>query len=80
MSAQTVIESIAPGTVVIGVDGVRIGTVETADRTGMRVAGHAVPAAAIARVEEDRVLLHVAKAAFQARRDPDLAGKGAHRD
>ena len=75
MSAQHTTETILPGTLVIGIDGSRIGTVEAADRDGLRVAGHNVPAAAIASVEEDRVLLVVAKVAFRARRDPHLPGE-----
>ncbi len=61
--------TIAPGTAVIGVDGVAIETVESATREGIRMAGHEVPSAAIERVTADGVHLRLAKAAFEAHQD-----------
>jgi len=69
MSESGHLGTIATGTAVIGVDGVRIGTVESANREGIRVAGHDVPSAAIERVTADSVHLHLAKAAFVAHQD-----------
>ena len=74
MNAQTDLTQITPGTAVVGVDGQTIGMVEAVRDESLTVAGHTIPAAAIARIEEDRVLLHLAKAAFRARHDPALAG------
>jgi len=69
MSESRQLEQIAAGTAVIGVDGVPIGTVESATQEGIRVAGHDVPTAAIERVTPDGVHLRLAKAAFEAHQD-----------
>lgn len=69
MSERMQLETIAVGTTVIGVDGVAIGTVESANQEGIRVSGHEVPVAAIERVTADGVYLRLAKAAFEAHQD-----------
>lgn len=66
------LERVEPGTAVIGVDGVTIGTVEAVDEAGIRVAGQNVPPAAIERVAEDGIHLYLARTAFEARKDPAL--------
>ena len=66
------LRQIEPGTVVIGVDGVVIGEVESVDETGIRVAGQTVPPAAIERVAPDGIHLHLARTAFEARIDPTV--------
>ena len=69
MSESVRLETIAAGTAVIGVDGVPIGTVESANHEGIRVSGHDVPAAAIESVTADGVHLHLAKTAFETHQD-----------
>ena len=69
MSEHRQLETIAAGTAVIGVDGVPIGTVESANQAGIRVAGHDVPMAAIERVTSEGIHLHLARAAFEAHQD-----------
>ena len=72
MDETTNLRTIQPGTTVIGVDGVAIGEVESVDEAGIRVAGQTVPPAAIERVAADGVHLHLARTAFEARKDPAL--------
>lgn len=72
MSEQQNLGTIEPGMTVYGVDGEEIGTVETADASGITTAGREVPRAAIARVEGREVHLQVAKIALLARRDTDV--------
>lgn len=72
MDEKLNLERIEPGTTVIGVDGVTIGEVEEVNQSGIRVAGQDVPSAVIARVAQDGVHLHLARTAFEARKDPTL--------
>lgn len=72
MSTSSVTSGITPGAVVIGFEGRPVGTVEAVRPGGIRVAGHDLPLAAIARVEAGRVHLFLAKSALRARRDPSL--------
>ena len=69
MSESLQLAAITPGTPVIGVDGVPIGTVEAANQDGIRVSGHDVPSAAIERITAEGVHLRLAKAAFEAHQD-----------
>ena len=72
MSMANAMSRITPGAVVIGFEGRPVGTVEAVRTGGIRVAGHDLPLAAIARVEAGRVHLYLAKSALRARRDPSL--------
>ena len=72
MSERVNLQHIDPGTAVIGVDGVAIGEVEAVDESGIRVAGQTVPPAAIERVAQDGIHLHLARTAFEARKDPTV--------
>lgn len=67
MNEQTRAQTIRPGMSVYGSDGETLGQVESVGDDGyLRVLAHAVPAMAIARVDDTGVHLHVAKAAFAA--------------
>jgi hypothetical protein len=70
MDEQINLAHIKPGTPVIGVDGVPIGTVEEVSQSGIRVAGQEVPPMAIDRIEQDGIHLRLARTAFEARKDP----------
>jgi uncharacterized protein (TIGR02271 family) len=72
MSESTSLERIDPGMPVYGSDGEQLGAVEAVNPTGIRVASHDVPRAAVARVDQDGVHLQLAKVAFMARRDMDV--------
>lgn len=63
------IEDIREGMPVYGADGQSLGVVESVSGDGLHIAGRQVPRAAIARVDEGAVHLHIASAALQARAD-----------
>jgi len=72
MSEHVNLDTIEPGMVVYGVDGVKIGPVEAVHPEGIRVASHEVPRQAITHVDTTGVHLQVARVAFTAHRDMDL--------
>ncbi len=74
MNDMSDLDAIEPGMPVLGVDGETIGTVESVHPTGLRVADHEIPRAAIAEVTERGVHLRIAKSALMSRRDPDVEG------
>lgn len=65
--------AIQTGMPVYGVDGVRVGEVESLGENSIHVRGHRIPAAAIDHIDQDAVHLHLARAAFLAHQDADLA-------
>jgi hypothetical protein len=66
MDAASQRDKIKPGMSVYGVDGELLGPVEAVEDDGIRVLTHSVPSAAIARVDDVGVHLHIAHAAFTA--------------
>jgi hypothetical protein len=67
MNEHTDLSKIQPGMTVFGSDGEKLGPVESIGNDGtIQVLTHAVPSAAIARVDSTGIHLHVAKAAFAA--------------
>jgi len=64
---------VQPGMPVFGIDGLRLGEVEAVREHSIRVRGHMIPEAAIEHIDRDAVHLHLARSAFLAQHDPDLA-------
>jgi hypothetical protein len=74
MSTASTFYGITLGATVIGFEGRPVGTVEAVRPGGIRVAGHDLPTAAIARVEAGRVHLFLANAVLRDRRDQAPCG------
>ncbi len=81
--ADTITDKIEPGMAVFGVDGEKLGAVESVGQDGIGLLTHTVPSAAIARVDDAGVHLLIAHAAFAAsspetREDaPEAGNRGA---
>ncbi len=65
MSVDRGMGAIEPGMPVFGVNGEPIGAVESREADGFRVRGHAVPSAAIARIDSTGIHLHLGRTAFE---------------
>jgi hypothetical protein len=67
MNEQVNLTNIKPGTPVFTLDGKELGPVESVDGdSSIHVHTHVVPPAAIQRVDDDGIHLHLAHAAFAA--------------
>jgi len=69
MSMASTLSGIILGATVIGFEGRPVGTVEAVRPGVIRVAGHDLPTAAIARVEAGRVHLFLANSILRAPRE-----------